>query len=133
MAFARFCIPGFILEEPRRRDTLAKQNATLPGPERRLAPPRPLAGGRAPIVLRPPPIVGHRVAAPEQFPTNILPVDGHVAEEPEVLDLCGHMLLANESFKIAFDQDNPKRPDSASWTRYEACLLYTSPSPRDRG
>ena len=35
------------------------------------------------------------------------------------------MLLANESFKIAFDQDNPKRPDSASWTRYEAYKAAT--------
>ena len=35
------------------------------------------------------------------------------------------MLLANESFKIAFDQENPKRPDSASWTRYEAYKAAT--------
>ena len=35
------------------------------------------------------------------------------------------MLLANESFKIAFAQDNPKRPDSASWTRYEAYKAAT--------
>ena len=47
------------------------------------------------MVLRPPPIVGHRVAAPEQFPTNILPVDRHVAEEP------GHLSGA-QSIKVAF-------------------------------
>ena len=35
------------------------------------------------------------------------------------------MLLANESFKIAFAQENPKRPDSASWTRYEAYKAAT--------
>ena len=35
------------------------------------------------------------------------------------------MLLANESFNIAFDQDNPKRPDSASWARYEAYKAAT--------
>ena len=35
------------------------------------------------------------------------------------------MLLANESFKIAFDQDNPKRPDSASYKRYEAYKAAT--------
>ena len=35
------------------------------------------------------------------------------------------MLLANESFKIAFAQDNPKRPDSASYERYEAYKAAT--------
>ena len=35
------------------------------------------------------------------------------------------MLLATECFKIAFDPDNPKRPDSASWTRYEAYKAAT--------
>ena len=35
------------------------------------------------------------------------------------------MLLANESFKIAFAQQNPKRPDSASYKRYEAYKAAT--------
>jgi len=35
------------------------------------------------------------------------------------------MLLANESFKIAFAQLNPKRPDSASYKRYEAYKAAT--------
>ena len=35
------------------------------------------------------------------------------------------MLLANASFKIAFAQDNPKRPDSASFKRYEAYKAAT--------
>ena len=35
------------------------------------------------------------------------------------------MLLANASFKIAFAQDNPKRPDSASYERYEAYKAAT--------
>jgi hypothetical protein len=35
------------------------------------------------------------------------------------------MLLANASLKIAFDQENPKRPDSASFKRYEAYKAAT--------
>ena len=35
------------------------------------------------------------------------------------------MLLANASFKIAFAQENPKRPDSASYERYEAYKAAT--------
>ena len=31
------------------------------------------------------------------------------------------------------DSKIPEGPVAEKWTNYKACLLYTSPSPRDRG
>ena len=61
--------------------------------------------------------------APEAAPEGDADVQGLLdgAAPRVVVD----MLLANESFKIAFAQQNPKRPDSASYKRYEAYKAAT--------
>jgi hypothetical protein len=59
--------------------------------------------------------------------------DGEEATAGDVLGLLDNaaprvvvdMLFANESFAIAFNQTNPKRPDSASFVRYEAYKAAT--------
>ena len=86
------------------------------------------AAADAPAPPPPPEAEEEAAAAPEQ------PADDESCEEAAdvqgLLDGAAQrvivdMLLANASLKIAFDQENPKRPDSASFKRYEAYKAAT--------